>query len=54
MPLTYHGATDGTPNLGNLIIGLQFASSNVTAPQPALDMWIDDVIVDHAAVTCAD
>jgi hypothetical protein len=54
MPLTYNGTTDGAPSIGQLVIGLQFASSNVSASQPALDLWIDDVIVDHAAVSCTE
>jgi hypothetical protein len=53
-PLTYTGATDGTPKIAQIVIGLQFAGSNVTVAQPALDMWIDDIIINHAAVSCSD
>jgi hypothetical protein len=35
-------------------LGIGFAGGNVTANQPALDLWIDDVIVHSAPVTCAD
>jgi hypothetical protein len=53
-PLHYAGATDGTPPIAEITLGLRFAPTNVTTAQPPLDLWIDDVIVDHAAVTCAE
>jgi hypothetical protein len=34
--------------------GIAFAGSVVTTAQPALDMWIDDVIVNNAPITCTD
>ncbi|MDB4964246.1 MAG: hypothetical protein JWP01_4245 [Myxococcales bacterium] len=34
--------------------GIGFAGSNTPVAQPALDLWIDDVIVDPDPVTCAD
>jgi hypothetical protein len=37
-----------------LTLGLGFASSNTPSAQPALDLWIDDVIAHSAPVTCAD
>jgi hypothetical protein len=37
-----------------ITIGMGFASSNTPSAQPALDLWIDDVIVDGAPLTCAD
>jgi len=46
--------TDGSPPIGDLWLGIGFATPAVKAAQPALDLWIDDVIVHHAAVTCAD
>ncbi len=46
--------TDGTPPLGELQLGIAFANSTDTDMQPALDLWIDDVIVANAPVTCAD
>jgi hypothetical protein len=35
-------------------IGPHFASTNIPNPQPALDVWIDDVIVHSSSVTCSD
>jgi hypothetical protein len=46
--------TDGTPPLGELQLGIAFASSTDSDFQPALDLWIDDVIVANAPVSCAD
>jgi hypothetical protein len=43
-----------TSPMTNLFLGMGFSSSNVPVAQPALDLWIDDVIVDAAPVTCAD
>ncbi len=37
-----------------LTLGLGFASSNTPSAQPALDLWVDDVIAHSAPVTCAD
>jgi hypothetical protein len=47
-----NAATDGVPPLQYITIGLGFAGTNVVVPQPALDLWIDDVIIDDAPVTC--
>jgi hypothetical protein len=46
--------TDGTPPLGALQLGIAFANSTDTDFQPALDLWIDDVIVANALVSCTD
>jgi hypothetical protein len=46
--------TDGTPALSVIALGPNFAATNVTAVQPSFDVWLDDVIIHHAAVTCAD
>src|SRR5262249_10175012 len=53
-PLHLDGATDGSPPIAKITLGLRFAPTNVTTAQPPLDLWIDDVIIDHAAVTCAE
>ena len=37
-----------------ITLGMGFATGNTPSPQPALDLWIDDVIVDDAPLTCAD
>lgn len=46
--------TDGVPPLEYITLGLAFSAPNVAVPQPVMDLWIDDVIIDDAAVTCAD
>jgi hypothetical protein len=46
--------TDGSPTLSDLYFGLQLAAPNAAVDQPAIDAWIDDVIVDRAPITCAD
>ncbi len=46
--------TDGAPPISIIAIGLGWAPSNVTVNQPAFDLWVDDVIVHSAPVTCAD
>lgn len=35
-------------------LGAGFSSSNVTDAQPAFDLWIDDVIIHSAPITCSD
>ena len=35
-------------------LGVGFASSNTPSAQPALDLWIDDVIADDGPISCAD
>jgi len=51
---TFTGVTNGTPTLSVIEIGPNLSATNVTVDQPAFEVWIDDVIVHHAAVTCAD
>jgi len=46
--------TDSAPPIRDLAFGIGFAGSNVNDPQPAFDLWIDDLITDSAPVTCAD
>jgi hypothetical protein len=47
--------TDSTAApLKTVALGIGFAATNVNDAQPAIDMWIDDVIVHHAPVTCSD
>lgn len=45
--------SDATP-IQHIGFGIGFAGTNVFNPQPALDLWIDDVIVDTQPLTCAD
>jgi hypothetical protein len=35
-------------------MGLGFSGTNVPVAQPALDLWIDDVIADSSPVSCTD
>ena len=46
--------TDAAQPMQIITIGIGFSGSNVPDPQPALDLWVDDVIVHTSAVTCAD
>lgn len=46
--------TDGTQPMTIITMGIGFSGTNVPVAQPALDMWIDDVIVHSSPVTCAD
>ena len=52
--LTLSGRTDGAPPMARLGIGIQFAAPNVNNPQPAMNLWVDDIIVDANEVTCSD
>jgi len=45
--------TEG-PALTALDIGLIFYSTQTPTAQPALDLWIDDVLVSDTPLTCAD
>ena len=46
--------TDSSANpLSRVAVGLGLAATNVVNAQPAIDMWIDDVIVDPNMPTCA-
>ena len=54
--LTLPGCTtdsNATP-IQHIGLGIGFAGTNVFNPQPALDLWLDDVIVDTQPLTCAD
>jgi hypothetical protein len=46
--------TEGDPPIDTITFGAGFAPTNVTVDQPALDMWLDDVIVHADEITCAD
>lgn len=46
--------TDTTPPISVLRIGARFAGSQVTVAQPSLDLWVDDLIIHSAPLTCAD
>ena len=47
--------TDSASNpMSTVEFGMGFANDNTPSAQPALDLWIDDVIVDGAPLTCAD
>jgi len=46
--------TDSQTAIQVIWFGVAFDGVNVTVPQPALDLWVDDVIVHSAPVTCAD
>jgi hypothetical protein len=50
----HNTVTDAQPSIGRLRLGLNFASTNVKVDQPAIEAWVDDVIVDPHPVTCAD
>ncbi len=54
--LTLDGTqTDSSTQPMQLVtLGAGFASPNVTDAQPAFDLWIDDVIIHSAPVTCSD
>jgi len=51
---TYSGITNGDPPISVIEIGPNLDPTNVAVDQPAFDVWLDDVIIHHAAVTCAD
>lgn len=46
--------TDGVPSVDEMAFGIGFSANNVKTAQPALDVWVDDIIVSNAPVTCAD
>jgi len=51
---SFTGVTNGTPALSVIELGPNLSATNVTVAQPSFEVWIDDVSVHHAAVTCAD
>ena len=46
--------TDGTPPLSFFSFGIGYSGTNVSVAQPAMDVWMDDLIVSPTAVTCFD
>jgi hypothetical protein len=46
--------TDGSPLITYLRFGIYWAPTNVDMPQPAVDVWIDDIITDDAQLSCTD
>jgi hypothetical protein len=51
---SFSGTTNGSPPVSVIEIGPNLDPTNVAVDQPAFEVWLDDVIVHHAAVTCAD
>jgi hypothetical protein len=45
---------DAANPVDTIAIGAAFYSGNTPTPQPALDVWFDDVIVSTTPVTCSD
>jgi hypothetical protein len=45
--------TDTSPPIAALTFGIGFSAPNVDVPQPPMEMWMDDVIVDKSPLTCA-
>ena len=46
--------TDGSPPVSVFSFGVGYAATNVLAAQPAMDVWMDDLIVAPVPLTCAD
>ena len=46
--------TEGTPPVSEMDFGIGFAGSSVFVPEPAMDVWFDDLIVATTPLTCAD
>ena len=46
--------TDGVPPLSILGFGIEFSATTQMVDEPRIDVWIDDVIVANAPITCAD
>jgi hypothetical protein len=46
--------TDGAPLISVMGFGLNFAGTNVVNAQPAMDGWIDDVLIASTPLTCAE
>lgn len=51
---SYSGVANGNPPVSLIEIGPFFDPTNVAVDQAGFDVWLDDVIIHHAAVTCAD
>jgi hypothetical protein len=54
VPLNSVQTDDASSPIKIMDFGIAFSGSVVTTAQPALDLWVDDVIVNGSAVTCAD
>jgi hypothetical protein len=46
--------TDGAPPISILGFGIEFSATTQIFDEPRIDVWIDDVIVANAPITCAD
>ncbi len=46
--------TDGDPAISEMAFGIGFAGPSVVVDQPAIELWIDDVIIANTPITCAD
>jgi len=44
--------TDGTPAIDRMGFGIGFAGPNVSNPQPAMEVWIDDIVISSTPITC--
>lgn len=53
-PSASGGGIETDPPITVLRFGARFESSQLSANQPALDVWLDDLIVHSAPITCAD
>lgn len=45
--------TEGPP-VDVMGVGVHLYAANQGSPQPALDLWIDDVLIDASPLTCSD
>jgi hypothetical protein len=46
--------TDGVPPISVVGFGIEFSRTTQMFDEPRIDVWIDDVIVANAPITCAD
>lgn len=46
--------TDKGTGISDLSFGIGFSGSTLTVAQPAMDVWLDDLIVSTAPVACSD
>jgi hypothetical protein len=53
-PASVTTQTDGSPPINDLAFGIGYSGTNVNTAQPAMDVWIDDIIESPSPVTCAD
>jgi hypothetical protein len=54
IPLPSVQTDDATSPIAIMDFGVAFSGSVVKVAQPALDLWVDDVIVNGSPLTCAD